>query len=85
MIGLLIIGLIIGVGAAILLAGCVVKANGDAKNTAREMISAGVITDITKADQTLSLLSAMGSSDMESADLWKRLNDLRQSYTAKSI
>jgi len=74
-IGLLIL-FIIGIALAIPLAGLVVFSQSQAKKEAKKMLDAGQIMNERKYKQTSNILSKT-TNDLEAADLWKRLQELK--------
>ncbi len=73
---LVIILVLIGIALAVPLAGLIVFSQAKAKKEAQKMLEAGRIDDPKKFAQ-ISKVLATTQNDLEAADLWKKLQDLK--------
>ena len=73
-IGFLLFGLLILI---VILAGVVRIQNNSAKKEARKILAEGNISNPKKLKWAMGVLNKM-SKDMEAADLWKRLQELKE-------
>lgn len=74
---LIIIGIGLFFGLAILLAGGIVWSQSSAKKEAKKILTLGKIENHKKFEQ-ISKTLATTQNDLEAADLWKRLQELQQ-------
>lgn len=72
-----IIGTIIALMVALPLAGVIVFTQAQAKKQARKILDSGEIKDWKKFDQICKMIST-GTDDIEAAELYRRLQDLRE-------
>ena len=80
MITLVVVAIIIGIVSlfiALSLAGVIVFTQAQAKKQARKILDSGEIKDWKKFDQICKMIST-GGNDIEAADLYRRLQDLRE-------
>lgn len=73
---LIIIGIGLFFGLAILLAGGIVWSQSSAKKEAKKILALGKIENHKKFEQ-ISKTLATTQNDLEAADLWKRLQELQ--------
>ena len=74
----IVIGVIVGAALGIPVAGLIIYGQSWAKKEAKKMLAANQIYDYHKFDRVCTIL-ARTENDLEAADLWRKLQELKES------